>query len=45
MILRWAKVAIIMTFIDAVPSVTTALKVIILGVVFFTLAKIGMSCI
>ena len=32
-ILGWAKIAIIVTFMDAVPSVTTALKVVILGVV------------
>ena len=42
-ILRLAKVAIIMTFIGAVPSVTTVLEVHILGVVFFTI-KLRTSC-
>ena len=32
-ILGWAKIAIIVTLMDAVPSVTTALRVVILGVV------------
>ena len=36
-ILRLAKVAIIMTFICAVSLVTTALEVKILGIVFFTI--------
>ena len=42
MIMGWAKIAIIVTFVEVVPSATPALEVIILAVVFLIFARIGM---